>query len=264
LQSESLLEQALVLLWELVQHQWALFEDKEASLVDALFRLRACSNQTVCLLGRVYVWLIGQILESTYSLLSLLTSATDHLILLGVIQSSFETFDKDHPADPSSTTETPDSTQSALVSPEHIVRSSGYIFALNGIGMCILRLPQAVVLTESPRLEPLVMTAMTSPILPIRQAANTLILAVQCVLQDSSATLALFPRMTQTQRNLSTYLMETNGLIPHKAFTSQTGGSNGKVGHEATRDIEEGRKEKVLGEMDALMSKSGFCFDAVM
>lgn len=43
----DLLEHGLVLLWELVQHQWTLFEDREAMLVDALFTLRATRNSTV-------------------------------------------------------------------------------------------------------------------------------------------------------------------------------------------------------------------------
>lgn len=43
----DLLEHGLVLLWELVQHQWTLFEDKEAMLVDSLFTLRATENTTV-------------------------------------------------------------------------------------------------------------------------------------------------------------------------------------------------------------------------
>ena len=42
-----LLENALVLLWELVQHQWILFEDREMALADGLFRLRAHRNHTV-------------------------------------------------------------------------------------------------------------------------------------------------------------------------------------------------------------------------
>ena len=43
----DLLEHALVLLWEMVQHQWSLFEDRDDDLVDALFRLRASRNNTV-------------------------------------------------------------------------------------------------------------------------------------------------------------------------------------------------------------------------
>jgi len=48
-ESETL-EHGLVLLWELVQHQWTLIEGQEAALVDCLFTLRSSKNATVCLL----------------------------------------------------------------------------------------------------------------------------------------------------------------------------------------------------------------------
>lgn len=43
----DVLEQALVLLWEMVQHQWIMFEDHEIPLCDALFRLRASRSAIV-------------------------------------------------------------------------------------------------------------------------------------------------------------------------------------------------------------------------
>lgn len=43
----DLLEHGLVLLWELVQHQWTLIEGQEAVLVDTLFTLRSSKNPTV-------------------------------------------------------------------------------------------------------------------------------------------------------------------------------------------------------------------------
>jgi CLIP-associating protein 1/2 len=47
-QQADLLEHGLVLLWELVQHQWTLIEGQEAVLVDCLFTLRSSRNATVC------------------------------------------------------------------------------------------------------------------------------------------------------------------------------------------------------------------------
>lgn len=44
----ELLEHGLVLLWELVQHQWTLIEGQEAVLIDCLFTLRSSKNATVC------------------------------------------------------------------------------------------------------------------------------------------------------------------------------------------------------------------------
>lgn len=256
LQPRDLLEQALVLLWEMVQHQWALFEDRESSLVDALFRLRASDNHIVSNPGTPYFQSNPadqcQILESTYSLLSLLTSATDHLILLGIIQSSLDTFllHNGGPARHSASetnAETVDlsALPSAAGASTEQIKTSGYIFALNGIGMCILRLPAPVVLVEASRLEPLIMTALESPVITVRQAANTLILAIQCVLADSTTTLSLLPRLSATQRNLATYLMETNGLMR----------GNHKSGLDGDQ-AEEERMERVIGEMDGLMSRS--------
>jgi CLIP-associating protein 1/2 len=50
----DLLEHGLVLLWELVQHQWTLIEGQEAVLVDCLFTLRSSKNATVCLIPRYF------------------------------------------------------------------------------------------------------------------------------------------------------------------------------------------------------------------
>ncbi len=57
------------------------------------------------------------------------------------------------------------------------------------------------------------MQAMTSPTSTTRQAANTLILAIQCVVSDSQATLAMFPNLNKGQKDLAIYLMERNGLL---------------------------------------------------
>lgn len=37
----------MVLLWELVQNQWPLFDGREDDLLDSVFRLRASSNPIV-------------------------------------------------------------------------------------------------------------------------------------------------------------------------------------------------------------------------
>jgi CLIP-associating protein 1/2 len=51
----DLLEHGLVLLWELVQHQWTLIEGHEAVLVDCLFTLRSSKNATVKVFPRCLV-----------------------------------------------------------------------------------------------------------------------------------------------------------------------------------------------------------------
>jgi hypothetical protein len=39
-----MLLQALVVLWELIQNQWPMFDDLEDPILDALFRLRSCNS----------------------------------------------------------------------------------------------------------------------------------------------------------------------------------------------------------------------------
>jgi len=80
--------------------------------------------------------------------------------------------------------------------------------------------------------------AMASPTSTTRQAANTLILAIQCVLADSQATLAMFPQLNRGQKDLAMYLMERNGLL----------------GKDDDRD-KEVKREKVMGEVVGLMAR---------
>jgi CLIP-associating protein 1/2 len=115
--------------------------------------------------------------------------------------------------------------------------------------MCILRLPASVVEIEAARLEGIVMASLASETVTTRQAANTILLAIQCVLGDDTRTLALFPGLSGAQRNLATYLMETNGLLRSNV---QTGHGAIVVGDE---EVEEERRQKVLAEMEGQMAK---------
>ena len=126
--------------------------------------------------------------------------------------------------------------------------ASASLFALNGIGMCILRLPASVVEIESARLEGIVMSCLASETVTTRQAANTVLLAIQCVLGDDTRTLALFPGLSGAQRNLATYLMETNGLLRSQASLSTAS----RAGDE---EEEEARRQTVLAEMEGQMAK---------
>jgi CLIP-associating protein 1/2 len=69
--------------------------------------------------------------------------------------------------------------------------------------------------------------------LTARQAVHHLLLCIQCVLQDPQKTLALFPDLSETQKNLAVYLMGQNGLL--------AGGM--------------GTPEKVMREMVGLMAR---------
>jgi CLIP-associating protein 1/2 len=86
--------------------------------------------------------------------------------------------------------------------------------------------------------------AIGSPTVSTRQAAQTLLLAIQCVIADAQRTLSLFPRMSTGQKDLSMYLMEKNGLI-RPSGTSTDGIELDQVE----------RKERVVGEMVGLMAR---------
>lgn len=57
--------------------------------------------------------------------------------------------------------------------------------------------------------------------LPARQAVHHLLLCIQCVLKDAQKTLALFPDLSETQKNLAMYLMGQNGLLPGGVGSSE-------------------------------------------
>ncbi|EIW72825.1 hypothetical protein TREMEDRAFT_42004 [Tremella mesenterica DSM 1558] len=230
----DLLEQALVVLWEMVQHQWDMFEDHETTLCDALFRLRACKSSII--------------LESTNSLISFLTEVSDPLFLLSVLSASLDRYLVRHPPEEmerimekldistSSTINGAETGQKVLRGEK--ARASGYSFGLNAMGMCVLRLPKEVVRIEGKNLAGIIMTALSSPTITTRQAANTLILALQCVLQDAQETLGLLPELNAGQKDLAMYLMDKNGLLVD-LLPGESGG-----------------REGVMGEMTELMARS--------
>ena len=116
------------------------------SLVDALFRLRACSSR--------------EILEATNSLISLLTEASlNPIILLSLLRRGLTTYLSAHSSDYTSSSQSSDvrGDQKGRVLENEEARSSGRLFGLNGMGMCVLRLPEEVVVAESKLMEPLIM-----------------------------------------------------------------------------------------------------------
>ncbi|WOO85720.1 Protein STU1 [Vanrija pseudolonga] len=202
----NILEQGLVLLWELVQNQWVLCESREDDLLDSLFVLRSSTNPVI--------------LESTNSLVSLLTEVCNPPFLLLLLHSALDRY---------IAARSTESSQSNLAALQHEsahlrgdrARVSGYNFGLNAMGMCILHLPKEAVETEARRLERQVMAALsltTAEGVLARQAAHRVILAVQCMLGDDVRTLALFPDLDAGQRSFATYLMQQNGVMNRASF----------------------------------------------
>ena len=147
----DVLEQALIVLWEMIQHQFDLFEDRETPLIEALFRLRSTASPVI--------------LESTNSLLSLLIATGEPLYLLSALQSVMKSVSRPlpvHQAVPNGSG-SHDANGDAASGPGNEARKqngekarmSTQVFGLNGIGMCIMRLPKEVVEVEGPHLAPL-------------------------------------------------------------------------------------------------------------
>ena len=92
-----------------------------------------------------------KILESTNSLISLLAEVSDPLFFLGVLRDALSQYLACFPdvaeSQASATSHTAESAMNAERS-----RASGYLFGLNGMGMCILKLPKEVVEVEARRL----------------------------------------------------------------------------------------------------------------
>ncbi|WVQ97020.1 hypothetical protein IAU59_004130 [Kwoniella sp. CBS 9459] len=246
-QSKELLEQALVLLWELVQHQWALFDSHEQELLETLFRLRASHNPTI--------------LESTNALISLLTQIADPMYLLTLIRSSLDRFLQDSPAPSSTAADDATNTESLSglsrlslsnkESAETRIRNSGCLYGLTALGMCVLRLPEAVVEVEGGKLGEVIMEAMSSPSSIIRQSAQSLLLAIQTILQSSSKTLSFVPGLSQGQKDLTIYYMAQNGILESSSNSSQsTSASRNSSGFLSPRNGFGGVSEGLTGRHD--------------
>lgn len=89
---------------------------------------------------------VWQILESTNSLISLMTEISDPVYLLGLLRASLDRYISSHHLQPGDANgETSDQIAARA-------RASGYLFGLNAIGMCVLRLPAPVIEIEAPKL----------------------------------------------------------------------------------------------------------------
>ncbi|WVW80419.1 hypothetical protein I302_102400 [Kwoniella bestiolae CBS 10118] len=239
-QNKKLLEQGLVVLWEMVQHQWTLFDGHEHELLEALFGLRASHDATI--------------LESTNALISLLTQISDPMYFMTLLRSSLARFLSDHPS-----TSTLDAGQENLdgmsrlslsgnapSSEQERIRNSGWLFGLTSLGMCILRLPEAVVRVEGEKLGQVIMEGMSSPSSIIRQASQTLLLSIQTILKDSNKTLSFVDGLNKGQKDLAIYYMAQNGIL-------DTSSNSANAPNDEAREDE--GKEKMLKEMQGLMGR---------
>ncbi|ODO07599.1 hypothetical protein L198_01180 [Cryptococcus wingfieldii CBS 7118] len=251
---KELLEQGLVILWEVVQHQWCLVDDV-GKLCQTLFRLRASQDAVI--------------LESTNALVSLLVQISDPMLLLLSLCSSLDKFLAGHPpASPSAPrlSEGQDPLTAALSqlslgpekeTPEERIRNSGYLFGLTSVGMCVLRLSAPVVVSEGPKLGRIVMAAASNPSSIIRQASQSLLLSIQCILRNSNKTLSLVPSLSKGQKDLAIYYMAQNGILEENALHKQLDNAEGKedIESEDGEKKEEREREMMNGELAGLMAR---------
>ncbi|WWD05459.1 hypothetical protein V865_003536 [Kwoniella europaea PYCC6329] len=234
--NKGLLEQGLVVLWEMVQHQWILFDGHEQELLETLFRLRASHDATI--------------LESTNALISLLTQISDPMYFLTLLRSSLSRLLSEHPSASDQDTANGDGISRLSLNgtqqETEKIRNSGWLFGLTSLGMCVIRLPEAVVEVEGPKLGQIIIEAMSSPSSIIRQASQTLLLSIQTILKDSNKTLSLVPHLNKGQKDLAIYYMAQNGILEntHNIEQATEGEENGDEG-----------KEKMLKEMHGLMGR---------
>jgi len=146
----------------MIQHQWIMFEDRDIQLCEALFLLRASRSSIVSRLHHAALFSAhcAQILESTNSLISLLAEASDSLFFLGVLRDALAGYLEAVPTStkedlPTSCSTTNGNTASEVVTGER-ARASGYLFGLNAMGICMLKLPKEVVEVEGRRLAPVI------------------------------------------------------------------------------------------------------------
>lgn len=95
-------------------------------------------------------------MESTNSLISLLTEICDPVYLLGLLRASLGRY---------VSAQQPINTNGNGVAARSMkLDASGYIFGFNGMGMCILRLPAPVIEVEAPKLASIVTEVSLAPL----------------------------------------------------------------------------------------------------
>ncbi|KAL7423564.1 suppressor of tub2 mutation [Cryptotrichosporon argae] len=226
----GLLEDALTLLWELVENQWVMVEGHEEAIVDALFALRGCDNNII--------------LEGTNSVVALLAETVDPVMLLSILRVSLTKLVESLPPDAATPPNPSAHASSVFASPRPadndrdtialagtgLTRRLAYNFGLSAMAMCILDIPEDLVESEARLCEPAVMSALALPYhtgLIARQAAHRLILAVQYVLGDDARTLSLFPDLDAHSRSIVTYLMAQEAAAAPDTVVHANGNGNG-------------------------------------
>ncbi|KAJ3533311.1 hypothetical protein NM688_g7304 [Phlebia brevispora] len=179
------LEYALIVLWELIEHQAPLLEGREAEIFEVLLRVRYCAHTSI--------------LQATTQFRDTLTSRIEPVYGLTVMHANIRTFR--------------DSPLPALSDAD--IKNGTYAFGLIALGKFILRLPAEVLEDELPRLRPTLISALTDTSfdssLNVREAAAASIIAAQLILRDEGRLFALLDGLPEDKKNLLTYLFDKHG-----------------------------------------------------
>ncbi|EIN10669.1 hypothetical protein PUNSTDRAFT_142631 [Punctularia strigosozonata HHB-11173 SS5] len=179
---ESELEYALIVVYELLEHQTSLLDGYESDLFTALLRVRYCNKLNV--------------LEATNAVRDALASRTEPVYGLTTIHASLRAFQ----AEPVPAGSAPE------------VKASTYAFGLMALSKFIVRLPAEVLEEELPRLKNTLISALSdSSSLLVRESAAASIIAAQLVLRDEAHLFSLLDDLADEKKNLLTYLFDKHG-----------------------------------------------------
>nr|XP_019007659.1 uncharacterized protein I206_07674 [Kwoniella pini CBS 10737]OCF46440.1 hypothetical protein I206_07674 [Kwoniella pini CBS 10737] len=255
-QEKEILEQGLVVLWEMVQHQWILFDGHEQELVETLFRLRESHDSTI--------------LESTNALISLLTQISDPIYFLTLIKSCLIDYLNKHSQEIDinnndnrderelSISKLEISSKKSLIEKEKIL-NSGWLFGLTALSMCILQLPLEVVEIEGEKLGKIITDSMLSNSSIIRQSCVNLILSIQIKINNSNKILNFLNLLNKGQKDLIIYYMEKNKILENPSTTTTTtidDDDNDDNYDNNEKEKEKEKEEKILKDIQNLIGRN--------
>ncbi|TFK43149.1 clasp N terminal-domain-containing protein, partial [Crucibulum laeve] len=193
IRSEEELEYALIVVWEMLEHQAPLLEGKESELFSALFQVRYCNKVNV--------------LEATNIIRDAFTARLEPVYGLTTMHANLRVFQAEAPPSPE----------------DEDVKSATFAFGLMALGKFILRLPAEIAEEELPRLKSTLINSLNNKSsLIVRESAAASIIAAQLVLRDETHLFALLDGLADDKKNLLTYLFDKHGA---RGLTASTGPS---------------------------------------
>ncbi|KAH9943078.1 clasp N terminal-domain-containing protein [Epithele typhae] len=203
------LEYGLIVLWEMLENQAPLLEEREAEIFSVLLHIRYCAQLNV--------------MQATNFFRDTLTNRIDPVFGLTTFHSSLRQF-KDEAPPGGATTE---------------IRDSTFAFGLIALGKFFLRLPAEVLEEELPRLRSTLISSLTESTgtnaLAVREAATAATIAAQMVLRDETHLFTLLDGLPDEKKNLLTYMFDKHGARGPAAASSSNGSAVERLNREMRR-----------------------------